>query len=264
MQDPLILINKQYIKKSLADKDINIDVFESIDSTNDYLKSFYNSASPRICIAEQQTKGKGRLHRDWYSPFGKNIYLSCLYSFQRDVSEAAGLSLVISLAIIKTLKTYNLPKSVLVKWPNDVIYQAKKLSGNLIELQAEFHGTCCAVIGIGINVNMLFSENHQISQPWISLREITGDYIDRNLLLAALINNLFIYLKRFEKNGLSVFTDEWSKVDYLAGQNITLKGVTNKIVGTVKGIDQQGHLLIKLKEGILRSFSSGDTEIMKK
>jgi BirA family biotin operon repressor/biotin-[acetyl-CoA-carboxylase] ligase len=258
--EPLMLLDKKIIKKNL-NHEIDLDIFEIIDSTNTYLKKFFHDAKPRICIAEQQTKGKGRLQREWYSPFGKNIYLSCLFPFQQDVSQLSGLSLVVSLAIIETLKTYSLPKSALIKWPNDIMCTGKKLCGNLIELQAETNGACSAVIGIGLNVNLLSDEKHSISQPWTSLREIAGEYIDRNQLCAALINQLFLHLHQFSSHGLPAFMDKWKEVDYLRGQTIQLVCAKQKMTGNVKGIDQHGHLLMKLEDGTLRSFSSGDTSL---
>lgn len=260
--EPLILLNKQQIKKNL-DRKVEIDVFESIDSTNTHLKAFFNSAKPRICIAEQQTHGKGRLQRDWHSPFGKNIYLSCLYPFQRDVSELAGLSLVVSLAVVETLRAFHLSKPALVKWPNDVLCNGKKLCGCLIELQAETNGTCSAVIGIGMNVNMLSHETREITQPWTAVREVIGEYVDRNTLCAALLNNLFDYLHQFATNGFAPFREKWNEVDFLRGQTIQLANANQRVAGNVKGIDQQGHLLIKLDNGAIQTFSSGDTTILK-
>jgi BirA family biotin operon repressor/biotin-[acetyl-CoA-carboxylase] ligase len=258
--EPMVLLDKKNIKKNLQPT-IELEIFETLDSTNTYLKSFFHSAKPRLCFAEQQTNGKGRMQRDWYSPFARNIYLSCLYPFHRDVSALSGLSLVVSLAIVETLKTFNLPKPVLVKWPNDVMYADKKLSGILIEIQAETHGMCSAIIGIGFNVNMLTDEMHQIAKPWISLREMLGEYVDRNQLSAMLINNLFAYLNDFTKFGLSKFIDQWQEVDYLRGRNIKLLNAKQTVTGNVKGIDQQGHLLIKLTDGELQTFSSGDATI---
>jgi len=263
MLEPLILLNKQIIKKNLTNKNIDIDLFETIDSTNDYLKTYFHSRNPRICLAEHQTSGKGRLNREWFSPFGQNIYLSCLYPFEKDVSELAGLSLATSLAVMKTLTTYHLPQPFFVKWPNDVIYAKKKISGNIIEIQAETNGICHAIIGIGINVNMLHDEDHAITQAWTSLRDIVGEYIDRNHLCALLINNLMSYLKRFEEHGLSDFMEEWKMADYLQAQEIKLDNIHRKVSGQVQGIDQHGHLLLKLKDGTVQAFSSGDTSIIK-
>ncbi len=242
---------------------IDISIFESIDSTNDYLKSFKQAKEIKICIAEQQTLGRGRLSREWYSPFGKNIYLSCYYSFQKDVSELSGLSLVTSLAIINTLKSYGMNDHLYVKWPNDIIYLNKKLAGGLIEIQAETHGISHAIIGLGLNVNMM-NDEHAISQAWTSMQKILGKYIDRNELSARLIMNLLVYLQQFNARGFSPFMNEWVKTDCLTNQWVTVKNINQKIEGKVTGINEQGHLLLRLENGKVRAFSSGDTSIVKR
>ncbi|MES2217126.1 MAG: biotin--[acetyl-CoA-carboxylase] ligase [Pseudomonadota bacterium] len=261
--EPLILLDPKIIKQGVAAKKINIEVFETIDSTNDYLRTTLNGHNIKICLAEQQTRGKGRLHRQWHSPFGQNIYLSCQYSFQRDVSQLAGLSLVVSLAIAKTLATYGLPKSLAVKWPNDIMYDNKKLSGTLIEIQAESHGVCHAIIGVGLNVNMMHDEESFILQDWTSLRKITATYIDRNEVCVLLIDNLLTYLARFEKHGLTAFVDEWNDADCLMNKEISLKNASKKIYGKAKGIDTLGNLILQASDGVLQTFSSGDTTLMK-
>jgi BirA family biotin operon repressor/biotin-[acetyl-CoA-carboxylase] ligase len=263
LHEPLLLLDKNFISKNLSNKDILIEIYETIDSTNTYLKSFYNNDKPRICLAEHQTTGRGRLQRNWHSPFGQNIYFSCLYPFQKDISELSGLSLVISLAIVKALTIYKLPEPLLVKWPNDVTYQKKKLAGCLLEIQAETNGTCSVIIGMGINVNMVEDKNHTISQPWTSLKTILNTYINRNPLCVSLTNNLLLYLKQFEAKGLASFMDEWQRVDSLANQTIQLKHIHqhihHTITGQVKGINQHGHLILTLPDNTVRAFSSGDT-----
>ena len=262
MLESLILLNPAEIKKKLNEK-IDIQVFEKIDSTSHYLKSIKNTKPISICISEQQTHGRGRLNRDWYSPFGKNIYLSCLYRFQKDISELSGLSLVTSLAILKTLKNFGVDDDLFVKWPNDIVYKNKKLAGGLIEIQAETHGFSHAIIGIGVNVNML-DDDDAISQAWTSMQKILSSYVDRNDLCAALITRLVSYLRQFESQGFSYFADEWMRMDCLAHQTIILKNLNQEIKGKVAGINEQGHLLLQLPNGIVRAFSSGDTSIVKK
>lgn len=263
MLESLILLELNKIKPHVTNEKIDISIFESIDSTNEYLKAFKNTKSIKICLAEQQTRGKGRLNREWYSPFGKNIYFSCLYPIQKDISELAGLSLVTSLAVLKTLKSYGIKDELFVKWPNDIVYDNKKLSGSLIEVQAESHGFSCVIIGIGINVNMLLDDD-QISQSWISLQKIIGQYIDRNELIVLLINTLLAYLEKFVAHGFSSFMEEWVRSDYLSNRTITLKNVNEIIKGTVAGINEQGHLLLTLPNGSVRAFSSGDTTVVKR
>lgn len=263
LPSPLILLDPQKIRADLDNKKLEIQIFESISSTNDYLRVKKNAKAPQACIAEQQTRGKGRLDRRWYSPFAQNIYLSFLYSFQKDISELAGLSLVVGLAIVSVLKSYGVNESLLVKWPNDILYDQRKLAGNLIEIQAESHGESRSIIGIGINVNMQ-AENTPIDQAWISIAQILGCYIDRNELYARLINRLVEYLHRFNALGFASFQEEWDEVDSLHAQTISIKSGNNLFEGKVLGVNTQGHLLVRLANGSERSFSSGDATILKK
>lgn len=261
--EPLVLLDIRKIKKNIAHP-VDINVFESVDSTNEYLKTFKNNKTIKICLAEQQTQGKGRLNREWFSPFAKNIYMSCLYPFRKDISELSGLSLVMSLAIVDTLKNIGVDKNLSVKWPNDIVYDNKKISGSLIEIQAETHGACHAVIGVGVNVNMLNVERGCITQEWTSLQKILNAYVDRNYLCGKLINNLLDYLQRFEAEGFLPFVEEWKSADCLTDQMISVSNVNEVVEGRVTGVNEQGHLLLELKNGKTRAFSSGDTSIVKR
>lgn len=260
---PLLLLDAAKIKRQLDEK-IELEVFESIGSTNDYLKHDNKHKGISICLAEQQTEARGRLNRDWYSPFGQNIYMSCLFQFQKEVSELSGLSLVTALAIANTIKSYGVDDSLRVKWPNDIVYANKKISGALIEIQAETHGQAQAIIGMGVNVNMMADEQAHISQAWTSMRKVLGTYIDRNEFCARLINQLLSYLRQFDREGFAAFIDEWKRMDCLSQQTIALQNMSQKIKGKVVGINEQGHLLLTLPDGSLRAFASGDTSVMKR
>jgi BirA family biotin operon repressor/biotin-[acetyl-CoA-carboxylase] ligase len=261
--EPINLLDQLYIQKHLSSHALSLDVFESLPSTQTYLKSLSNKSSPYICIAEEQTEGKGRFNRTWYSPFGKNIYLSCLYTFQKDISELAGLSLVTSLAIVSTLNSFYIEGPFKVKWPNDVIYHGKKIAGSLIEVQAETNGFSKAIIGIGININMLPTQDPQASSSWTSLREILDQYIDRNSVYISFLPNLISYLKKFEQEGLSAFIEEWNTVDILKNQKVQVKDLVYERQGTAKGINMLGHLLLEQEDGSLKICSSGDTTLIK-
>jgi len=260
--EPLILLDIQRIKSAL--NEVNVTIFESVDSTNAYLRSIKQCDAINICLAEQQTQGRGRFNRKWHSPFAKNIYLSCLYPFQKEVSELSGLSLVVSLAVIKTLQNAGVNEKLFVKWPNDILHDHKKISGSLIEIRAETHGACHAIIGVGVNVNMLADEDEFISQAWTSIQQTLNTYIDRNKVCMSLLNNLFDYLQRFEQEGLLPFVSEWSAADCLTHQWIAVANVNETVEGRVMGINEQGHLLLELKNGNTRAFASGDTSIVKK
>ncbi len=279
LQSPLILLDKEKINSSLtvleknselqsrtsinkinasntkAKKILQLEVFEKIGSTNDYLKEILknlieNGTSTkyikknksnaindnnkndkavkknkiRVCMAEMQSQGKGRLGRRWYSPFGQNIYLSMLYPFEKDVSELTGLSLVVALSICDAigLMLPSFQETLSVKWPNDVLINGSKLAGTLIEIQAESNGFCNAIIGIGINVNMEKANKSDINQNWSSLLQVAGRHLDRNRLAANLISSLMDYLQRFSCKGLGPFLDEWKERDILFGRKIAL------------------------------------------
>jgi BirA family transcriptional regulator, biotin operon repressor / biotin---[acetyl-CoA-carboxylase] ligase len=259
---PLILLDANKIKKNILSNGIHLEVFESISSTNDYLKKSKHTNTIKICLAEQQTQGKGRFNRKWVSPFGKNVYMSCLYPFKKDISELSGLSMAVSLAIVKVLKQIAAINDLFVKWPNDIVHDNKKLAGCLVEIQAETHGACQVVIGIGVNVNML--HDNEISQPWTSLQKMTQTYFDRNELCAALINYLLDYLQTFESKGLAFFIDEWKAADCLTEKKVALKTMNEPVYGKAVGINEQGQLLLKLQDGKIKAFSSGETSILKK
>lgn len=264
LKEPLILLEPNEIKKSLShEHNIELTVLESTDSTNAYFKTQPKiktiTKTIKCCLSEQQTQGRGRLNRVWHSPFGKNIYLSCYYPFQKDISELAGLSLVVGLSTLAALRSLGLTHDICTKWPNDLLCGNKKMAGILIDIQAESHGVSDVTIGIGLNVNMLSAE-----QTWTSLAEETGHLWDRNHVAAVLLEHLLTYMRRFEQQGFAVFIDEWMASDSLMKKTVTLNHANNFITGEVIGINPQGHLLLRLSDGHVHAFSSGDATLVKK
>lgn len=261
LKDPLLLLDHAIITQEISNPNTIIEILEEVDSTNSYLKRSLTPNHNRICFAESQTKGRGRMGRDWHSPFGQNIYMSYAYNFKKDISELNGLSLVVSMAMLDAIKEIGLSIDIKLKWPNDGMYETQKIMGNIIEVQAESYGEAMVVIGLGINVNILECEEDHITQSWNSLRKITGSYINRNSLCIALIHNLNSYLEIFSKYGLREFIDKWQKIDYLYNESIKLNN--GEVYGVAKGINEQGNLLLELPSGETRSFSSGETSIFK-
>lgn len=265
MEEPLILLNDKKIKKLLQDKSIRVDVLESVGSTSDYLKKNISfDKKMRVCLAEFQTQGKGRMNRVWHSPFGQNIYLSLLYSIQKDICELSGLSLVVGLAVCQAIENIiGLNDQILLKWPNDVVVNGLKMAGILIEIQAAPKRLCDLVIGIGVNVNMQAAEEAHIDQAWTSLQQLTHQYQDRNQLSAEIINQVIAYLNKFSATGLNPFMDEWKQKDSCLGKSIQLlcDGITYSGIGV--GINAQGHYLLMQSDKRIRAFLSGNTTTVK-
>lgn len=260
LKTPLLLLDQEKIIKELDNPDVRLEVFEDLDSSNSFLKNNIDTKKRQICFAESQNKGRGRMGRFWYSPFGQNIHMSYCYHFNKDISELNGLSLVVGIAILKAIKEIGIDENINLKWPNDGNYLGQKLIGILVELQSESYGESTAIIGMGINVNML-DDKGLVDQAWTSLNKITGKYIDRNDLAVALVHNLNYVLERFAKYGLKEFLSEWSEVDSLYNKPVNLNN--GQYFGVAKGINEQGNLVVELNSGEMRIFSSGEVSISK-
>jgi len=245
---------------------IDLTILESVSSTNDYLKTINFTNKIAVCVAEEQTAGRGRLARHWHSPFGQNIYLSIGFDFPKDISSLVGISLVVGLATLNAIKEYGVVENIKVKWPNDIVYDNKKLAGILIDANAEINGTCSVIIGIGLNLNMMDDIDVIASntlKPWTSLKKIIGKTIDKNKMVSLLISNLVAYIKQFELAGLGIFMEQWGSYDYLHGKIITISSDNNTEEGICQGIDQQGRLVLQLNKGEFKSFASGDASVKK-
>jgi BirA family transcriptional regulator, biotin operon repressor / biotin---[acetyl-CoA-carboxylase] ligase len=265
LKTPFFMLDATAINDNLASIGFNdeaqLHVFSSIDSTNRYLKSLPSSNSLNVCVAELQTNGRGRFNRSWYSPFAENIYCSTKWQISCDLAQLSGLSLVVSLASRSALEAFVPIDDILVKWPNDLMCNHKKLSGTLIEIQVESNGLIDIIIGIGLNVNSVPHEHPELDKAWCSMKEVSGNTINRNQVIAALIKSLDKNLKQFFSQGLPSFTEEWCAVDYLFNQAITVKEPSGDIHGTAVGINDCGLLLVKDQQGVTHAVSSGDTSV---
>lgn len=265
LNKPFILLDEIKINEQLRCAQSKMPtqwhLFHSIDSTNRYLKDLPTSAHVDVCCAEQQTQGRGRFGRSWHSPFGENIYCSSRWKLNCDLAKLSGLSLVTSLAVLSALKKFIDTDEIKIKWPNDILWRDKKLCGSLIEIIAESNAPAQVIIGIGLNVNS-DTLNHPLpDKTWCSLYEITGNYFERNELIAHLILNLNHYVTQFLAYDLSYFLDEWMHYDYLINKQITVTQALEPLTGIACGINSTGQLLLRTKEGTLHCLSSGDTSL---
>ncbi|WP_411728351.1 bifunctional biotin--[acetyl-CoA-carboxylase] ligase/biotin operon repressor BirA [Methyloglobulus sp.] len=236
------------------------EIFDRIPSTNTYLvaRAQENAASGAICFAEQQTAGKGRRGRHWVSPYGSNIYVSILWRFQASPSIISGLSLAIGVAVIRALKLHYADVFRL-KWPNDIYCQDKKLGGILVEVSGESDGPCTAVIGLGLNIYLPETEAASINQQWIDLTQIIGQQqLCRNALAGTLLNQLLLAIAEFEEAGIAAYLDEWREFDCLKDKPATFFIGQHRYDGIVKGIDDQGLLLLTRPDGSIQAFASGE------
>lgn len=264
LSKPLFLLDEKKITTELQrhlKNPFQLHLFSNIDSTNRYLKEIPSNTLTSICCAEQQTQGRGRFDRKWHSPFGENIYCSSRWHLHASVKKLSGLSLVTSLAIMAALEAFNRQQDIKIKWPNDILWQNKKLCGSLIELIPQTSHSVDVIIGIGLNVNSDTATSPLFDKPWCSLFELTQTIQDKNLLIAQLIIQLERYLTDFIEHDLAFFSQEWQNHDYLQGKIITVTQGNNKIEGVACGIDSFGQLILKDQQGKKWFMSSGDATL---
>lgn len=266
LHNQMILLHEQQIKDHIELENpptpFHLHLLHSVDSTNRYLKDLPLSGAVDVCCAEIQTQGRGRFGRLWHSPFGENIYCSSRWNLNYDLTKLSGLSLITSLAVLSTLNELDISSPPLkIKWPNDILWNNKKLCGCLIEILAESNGHVQIIIGIGINVNTDTQNNPLADKPWCSLYEIKQQHFNRNILIARLMLNLERYLSKFIHHDLNYFMDEWNQSDYLFGKNIKVNQSLNTFTGIACGINEWGQLILQDEKGLRHFLSSGDTSL---
>ncbi|WP_347928148.1 bifunctional biotin--[acetyl-CoA-carboxylase] ligase/biotin operon repressor BirA [Pseudomonas helvetica] len=256
---PLTLLNSAEIAEHSPACDWPVLVFDSIDSTNaEALRSIERGmAAPFLVLAERQTAGRGRRGRKWVSPFAENVYYSLVLRIDGGMRQLEGLSLVVGLAVMQTLRDLGIAGAGL-KWPNDVLVGEKKIAGILLELVGDPADVCHVVLGVGINVNMQIAD--EVDQQWTSMRLEAGRAFDRNLLVAHLGIVLQGYLSRHQLAGFSALRAEWEQGHLWQGRAVSLIAGVSRIDGEVIGIDGQGALRLNVG-GVEKVFSGGELSL---
>ncbi|KAF5282919.1 hypothetical protein FQR65_LT14119 [Abscondita terminalis] len=240
----LELLNASWINKELGKTQqllSQLEVLTLIDSTNNYLLNKTEYIGNYAVFAEQQTTGRGQFKRTWYSNFGKNIALSLLWQISNPLNKLDGLTLAVGIAVVKALEQYGL-KKIRLKWPNDIVYEGKKLAGILIESRSLEQKINKLVIGIGLNLYNPSTHYFTKDQAITSIFSLQNLPPKRNQLAA---------------KGLSYFLQDWQRLDNLTGKLITIQNQANAIEGIAKGINTEGQLCVLIKNK-LQYFNSGE------
>ncbi|WP_434745350.1 bifunctional biotin--[acetyl-CoA-carboxylase] ligase/biotin operon repressor BirA [Candidatus Pantoea rara] len=254
---PMQLLNEQAILSQVEQG--NVSVIPVIDSTNQYLlERMHDMQSGAACIAEYQQAGRGRRGRQWFSPFGANLYMSMYWRLEQGPAAAMGLSLVIGIIMAETLRSLG-ADDVRVKWPNDIYLNDRKLAGILVELTGKTGDAAQIVIGAGINLAMRAADASQINQGWINLQE-AGVTVNRNELAAHLINSLREALPLFEQEGLTPFIARWAALDNFINRPVKLLIGEREVHGIARGVDSQGGLLLE-QDGEIKAWVGGEISL---
>lgn len=251
---------KPYLVKELIDS--NIIVFDTIDSTNNYAKKLAGDGCPEftVVISEEQTKGKGRLGRTFYSPHSKGIYMSIVLRPKMSAQEALLITTTTAVAVCNAIeKVCNI--SVEIKWVNDIYSNGRKLCGILTEASIDFEtgGLEYAIVGIGINVSTTSSDLPQdISTIATSIYNTNEIKSDRSRIIAEVLNNLYKYT---ENLGDKKILKEYKKRSFLIGKEINVIKGDNKTPATAIDLSDKAELIVKYKDGSTETLNSGEVSV---
>jgi BirA family biotin operon repressor/biotin-[acetyl-CoA-carboxylase] ligase len=240
-----------------------VHLFDSIDSTNGWsLAELRQGREPAfVCIADHQSKGRGRRGRHWLSPPSANIYCSLAWHFELAVDKLCVLSLAQGVAVIKALEKIGINNAWL-KWPNDVMIENEKIAGILIETSNVRADSCNVVIGIGLNFHMPDNITPESGMRWTDVAHSKcAVSADRNRLLAILLNESVSMCRLYQQKAGAILPDIKAALDVLNGREVGVHlNNGDQLTGTVLGVNERGELRV-LVNGNERVFNSADVSL---
>lgn len=242
-----------------------LEVFTELDSTNRYL----SAAAPDVgkldvCLAEFQTAGRGRRGRRWHAPLGSGICLSLGWQFAGMPSQPAAMTLAVGVAVRRVLQRVA-GLTIGLKWPNDLVFDERKLGGILLEIKAEAHGGAHVVAGIGLNVALpkeLLPSLSDWPRGAVDVASALGaEPPPRAAIAAGLVNELAALFVDYPTHGFAPYRSEWRAADYLRGRVVEIEQPGARVSGTAVGIDADGALLVEIASAETRRVVAGDVSV---
>ncbi len=266
LDTPLTLLDRPRLLKLLGGAAAKIrdrvHILDEVDSTNRYLAeqvTEYSDINGTTCVAEAQSGGRGRRGRSWIATPYCNLMLSMAWRFPGGPGMVSGLSLAAGVALLRALEEYGV-SGIGLKWPNDVLWEKRKLAGLLVDVQGEAAGPTLVILGLGVNGYIGRDDAERIDQPWADLQGITGETTDRNRLAALVMRHLLGMFRLFADKGFAPFREDWRKRHLFHGRRVRLMQGDREIIGTVESIDENGGLIVRHAKG-KQVFHSGEISV---
>jgi len=239
---------------------------DAIDSTNDFLKALASQDELdnfTVVTAENQTKGKGQMGSKWQSESGKNLIMSVLVKdFLYDNEQVFNLSVIVSLAVIDTLKSLNIP-DLRIKWPNDIMSYNKKVGGILIENTIKSDGRIVSVVGIGLNINQT---NFDHLPNASSLAVICKREFDKNSLVLLIREKIQEKINSWENSSAHLWKEYFNSL-FRQGIPMPFKKLRSKdsgqnFMGIIKGVSPVGKIQILLEDDSVYEFEIKEIQML--
>ena len=234
--------------------------FAEIDSTNACARCLAEQGANEgeVVVAEAQTQGRGRLGRSWISPPFVNLYFSVILRPQLAPVHAPQLTLMAAVALADTVASF-ISTPPTIKWPNDILVGGKKLAGVLTESSCDSERIEFVILGIGVNLNYpVGSMPEVIRQRATSILSLTQKSIEREAFLQRLIHDLDRCYGELEEMGFDSLASRWEAFFALRDKRVRVEMIDKIIVGTAKGIDRDGTLILVDDHGERQRIVAGD------
>jgi BirA family biotin operon repressor/biotin-[acetyl-CoA-carboxylase] ligase len=239
----------------------HIEILGSTTSTNEVLRRTTGAPNGTVCLAEHQSRGRGRRGRRWLSPFASNLSLSLVWHYPGPLGQLGWLSLAIGVAAAECLESLGFA-DIRLKWPNDLIAADAKLGGILVEVDGLADGSLRVVCGLGINVCMDESTVASVDQPWTSLAQLAPHLtLARSHLAAIAISRCLGVLATGLEDDGALWRTRWTARDSLADRAVSvLRPDGRRIGGVARGITRNGELIVE-HDGARSTFLSAEVSV---
>ncbi len=265
-KEPLASLDGQQIKKLLDAWSFSQDIriYDRLDSTNKKAKDLAKEGAifEGVIIADEQTEGRGRLGRAWLSKKGTGIWMSIVLRPVFSPNHAAKLTVISALAVSQAV--YRLTGTrLLIKWPNDLVLNNKKICGILTELRADKEKIHYAVVGIGINTA---SQEGDFPEDLASIASSilieTGSLVDRKQLIAQILREFQDLYSHFTKGGdFSSHRALYRELSASLGKRVRVLGPKEEFEGLAIDLTDSCSLLVRKDSGEIEEVMAGDVSV---
>lgn len=229
---------------------------ETVDSTQNIAHNLAKKQAPHgtVVIANEQKSGRGRLERPFESNSG-GIWMSVILRPQMAPHQAAQITLFTSVVIAEALSELT-GLTIKVKWPNDLYLNDKKLCGILTEMNGELDSINYLIIGIGINVNQKENQfSNHLREKATSINIASNATWNRAEIVQKILTALEVNYEQYMNKGFSTYKEKWTSMAYKINESITIQTPQQNYSAILKGIDDNGALLIKQGSKIVPLYS---------
>lgn len=228
--------------------------YEEISSTNDIALdlAIKGAQEGTVIFAESQTKARGRLKRQWFSPKRKGIWFSVILRPQLEPNYVPMITAISAVSAAKAIIKFT-GLNVWIKWPNDIYINNKKIAGILTEISTELDAIKFAILGIGINVN-IDDFPKELADTATSLKIEGGKEYSRIGLAKEILMSLEKYYNLLISKSWDDIITEWKNLSLVLGKRVRI----GELEGQAQGIDEQGALILRQDDGFIKHITSGD------